>query len=203
MISALAHYSYCPRRCALIHVESLFDENLFTLRGTRLHERVDQPTTRTEKGLRVERGLPLWSDEHGLIGRADVVEWLGQTPQPVEYKSGRPKNTRHGSYQLCAQAICLEEMTGQQVPTGWLYFFESKQRIEVEFTADLRSEVLDVVQRIRAMMAITHPKGQIPEPVADHRCRNCSLLDACMPFAVRKAASPQDLFQPRKEVELP
>ena len=86
-ISALNHYAYCPRRCALIHVEQTFDENLYTLRGRHLHERTDQPRKRDQEGIRVERALPLWSKDLGLIGKADVVEFHGETPYPVEYKS--------------------------------------------------------------------------------------------------------------------
>ncbi len=201
MISALAHYSYCPRRCALIHVENLFDENLFTLRGTRLHERADQPTTRSERGVRVERALPIWSDPIGLVGKADVVEWRGDQPYPVEYKSGKPKNTRHGAYQLCAQALCLEEMTGKDIPEGALFFFETKERIPIALTPDFRSEVLEAVELVREILSETH---DLPPPVADKRCRNCSLLDACMPFAVDRArAKPQNLYRPRLEAILP
>lgn len=200
MISALAHYSYCPRRCALIHVEHLFDENLFTLRGTRLHERADQPTTRSERGVRVERALPIWNDRLGLVGQADVVEWRQDQPYPVEYKSGKPKNTRHGAYQLCAQALCLEEMTGKDIPEGGLFFFETKERIPIALTSDFRSEVLEAVELVRQILRDTN---NLPPPVADNRCRNCSLLDACMPFAVDRArAKRPSLYEPRKEATL-
>lgn len=204
LISALAHYSYCPRRCALIHVEHLFDENLFTLRGQKLHERADQPMARTERGLRVERALPLWCDRLGLVGQADVVEWRDGRPYPVEYKSGKPKNTRHGTYQLCAQAFCLEEMTGSEVPEGALFFFESRERIPVEFDDELREEVVEVIETIRRMTNRDDPMGELPPPVADRRCRNCSLNDACMPFAVERAlARPPNLYALRPEMTLP
>lgn len=204
MISALAHYSYCPRRCALIHVEHLFDENLFTLRGQQLHERTDQPITRTERGIRVERALPLWSDVHGLVGQSDVVEWRSGRPYPVEYKSGRPKNTRHGSYQLCAQALCLEEMTGLQVPEGALFFFETKERIAIAIDEGLRAEVLQAISDVREITSRVEPTSELPPPVADKRCRNCSLLDACMPYAVDRALTKsRDPFEIRPEVNLP
>ena len=203
LISALAHYSYCPRRCALIHLEHLFDENLFTLRGSRLHERADRPTSRMERGARVERALPLWSDRYSIVGTADIVEWRDEQPYPVEYKSGRPKNTRHGSYQLCAQALCLEEMTGQDVPEGALYFFESKERITVLLDAELRSEVVAAIEQVRLITSRVALKESIPEPVADNRCPKCSLADACMPFAIQSAAPARDLFTPRSEAPLP
>src|SRR5438552_3319316 len=112
MISALEHYSYCPRQCALIHQEQTFSENLYTLRGRAVHEQVDEPEAVVEKGVRVERALPLWSNRLGLVGKADVVEFRGETPYPVEYKHGPPREKEHDELQLCAQALCLEEMTG-------------------------------------------------------------------------------------------
>lgn len=201
-ISALAHYSYCPRRCALIHVESLFDENLFTLKGAQLHERADKPMVRAERGQRVDRALPLWSDRLGLRGFADVVEWPEGKPYPVEYKSGEPKNIRHGSIQLCAQALCLEEMLGLAVDCGALYFFAPKQRIEVLFDENLRTETLTTIQAVRALL----DDGQkIPPPVNDRRCPKCSLIDACQPAAVLNARGEDyyRLFAPLPTMELP
>ena len=113
MISALEHYSYCPRQYALIHQEQTYDENLYTLRGRAVHKQVDEPEYEVAHGVRVERALSLWSDRLGLIGRADVVEFHGATPYPVEYKHGPRRQKEHDDLQLCAQALCLEEMTGQ------------------------------------------------------------------------------------------
>src|SRR5689334_20612357 len=110
MLSALEHYAYCPRQCGLIHLEQVFDENLYTLKGHMAHERADTPTTRSEEGMRVERGLPLWSRRLGLTGRADVVEWHGDVPYPVEYKVGRRREWIYEALQVCAQGMCLEEM---------------------------------------------------------------------------------------------
>lgn len=138
MLSALEHYSYCPRQCALIHREQTYDENIYTLRGNALHERVDEPEGAVAGGIRVERGLPLWSDTLGLTGRADVVEFHGETPYPVEYKHGPVRRGQHADLQLCAQAMCLEEMLELPVPRGAVYHFSSRQRREVSFTPDLR-----------------------------------------------------------------
>lgn len=111
MISALEHYSYSPRQCALIHVEQTVDENLYTLRGRSVHKRVDQPKVEEQGGMRVERAPPLWSKALGLIGKADVVEFHEGTPCPVEYKHGPHREQEHDDLQICAQALCLEEMT--------------------------------------------------------------------------------------------
>src|SRR6266567_8319359 len=131
MISALEHYSYCPRQCALIHIEQTFDENIYTLKGHIAHERVDQTITRNEEDMRIERAVPLWSRRLGLVGRADVVEFHGEAPFPVEYKVGPRRKWGHDDLQLCAQALCLEEMTGQEVRHGAIYYHGSRRRKEV------------------------------------------------------------------------
>jgi len=196
MISALEHYSYCPRQCALIHVEQTFDENLYTLRGRAVHERVDEPVGEFQEGVRVERALPLWSKRLGLIGKADVVEFHGATPFPVEYKHGSKREREHDDLQLCAQAICLEEMTGKAVTKGAIFYHSSRRRRDVEFTDALRAEVEKATHAIRKMMA----EKTLPPPVNDSRCRHCSLKESCMPAVVgekaRAAALLRDLFVP-------
>ena len=178
-ISALAHYSYCPRRCALIHVESLFDENLFTLKGAQLHERADKPMVRAERGQRVDRALPLWSDRLGLRGFADVVEWPEGKPYPVEYKSGEPKNIRHGSIQLCAQALCLEEMFAMSIARGAVFHAASKRRREVQFTPELRG----LVERAIAELSMMVEAQRVPPAVFKPACEDCSLYEVCLPQA--------------------
>jgi CRISPR-associated exonuclease Cas4 len=196
MISALEHYSYCPRQCALIHVEQTFDENLYTLRGRAVHDRVDEPVGEFQEGVRVERALPLWSKRLGLIGKADVVEFHGITPYPVEYKHGSKREREHDDLQLCAQAICLEEMAGKAVPKGAIYYHSSRRRREVEFTGALRADVEKATDDIRKMLT----EKALPPPVNDSRCRRCSLKESCMPAVVgekaRAAALLRDLFVP-------
>lgn len=196
MISALEHYSYCPRQCALIHVEQTFDENLYTLRGRAVHERVDEPVGEFQEGVRVERALPLWSKRLGLIGKADVVEFHGATPFPVEYKHGSKREREHDDLQLCAQAICLEEMTGKAVPKGGIFYHSSRRRREVELDQPLRQQVEQTVIEIRKMMA----DKILPPPVNDARCRHCSLKESCMPAVIREkaraAALLRDLYVP-------
>lgn len=177
MISALEHYAYCPRQCALIHVEQSYEENLYTLRGNRAHERADEPETEWRDGVRIERGLPLWSEVHGLSGRADVVEFHDGVPYPIEYKSGGKRHHRPARIQLCAQALCLEEMIGHDVPKGALFHIGSHRRQEVSLTDALRAETLDAIAAVREQIE----ESRVPPPVNDARCDKCSLQEACMP----------------------
>lgn len=182
MLSALQHFVYCPRQFALIHLEQVWEENLFTLRGLRVHERVDTPSHELIEGVRVERSLSLISHAHQLRGIADVVEFLADgTPFPVEYKVGSRKAKDADQVQLCAQAMCLEEMFGRAVPRGALFYAKSKRRQVVEFDAKLRSLVTDTVRDIQVLWG----NPVMPRPVADARCEDCSLLEACMPHSLK------------------
>lgn len=182
LISALEHFSYCPRQCALIHVERVFDENVFTLRGRFAHERADQTLTTWENGVRMERALPLWSDMWGLVGRGDVVEFHPDgRVVPVEYKNGPRRERRHDDVQLCAQALCLEEMIGVAVARGAVYSLQTRRRREVVFSDALREYTAEVIARTRALLRAV---GPLPPALNDKRCPPCSLLDACVPATV-------------------
>ena len=202
LVSALEHWSYCPRQCGLIHLESAWDENVFTMRGRAVHERADTPTSRNERGLRVERALPIWSERYGLQGRADVVEYTDEGRLiPVEYKSGKKRDDSHSSIQLCAQALCLEEMFGLAVPEGAIFFAASQKRQTVTISEALRSSTVGTIEAVRAMLV----EQALPSAKYDRRCRNCSLLDACLPQTLTKAATSREgaLFHPMREVLLP
>lgn len=198
MISAIEHWSYCPRQCALIHIEQIYEENVFTLRGNRVHNRVDTPTWEMNGTTRIERALPLWSEQYGLTGRADTVEFHQDGAIfPVEYKHGPRRETRHDDLQLCAQAICLEEMFGKKVERGAIYHHSTRRRREVAFTLELRHEMADILFEIRA----TRRTGKMPPPVNDKRCPNCSLVDACTPAALvagRQAYYERQLYKLEK-----
>lgn len=201
-VSALEHWSYCPRQCGLIHLESVWDENVFTIRGSQAHERADEPTSRTEKRIRVERALPIWSDEHGLIGKADVVEFHRDPPRivPVEYKVGGPRHEQHAAIQLCAQALCLEEMFETKVPEGALFFGRTRERKLIALDDALRSDTVAEIEAVRQMLA----SGVLPPAANNRRCPRCSLIDACLPRAVAMAPhSATCPFTPRAEIELP
>jgi CRISPR-associated exonuclease Cas4 len=175
-ISAIEHFSYCPRQCALIHVEQVFEENVFTILGHIAHERVDAAGDSVPRGVRVERGLLLWSEKLGLRGRADVVEFRREGPYPVEYKAGQ-RHGRHADLQLCAQALCLEEMLGQPVPRGAVFYHATRRRHEIAFDARLREATIAAVNAIRAMLR----SQTLPPAPNDARCPNCSLINVCLP----------------------
>lgn len=190
MLSALQHYSYCPRQCALIHQEQVFDENVYTLRGRAVHERVDVPDSQLEDGVRVERALPLYCERLGLTGKADVVEFhAGDIPYPVEYKHGPKRAHAHDDLQLAGQALSLEEMTGKPVRFGAIYHHTSRRRREVEITDALRKEVEETAKAVRALFQL----GRLPPPVNDERCRHCSLQDACQPKVLDEKAKIESL----------
>ena len=181
-LSALNHYAYCPRRCGLIHMEGEFTDNIHTARGNAEHGRVDRIAYQTKQsGARVEYALPAWSDQRGLIGKCDVVEfWPDGTVYPVEYKHGARRKWLNDDLQLAAQALCLEEMLGRPVTHGAIYHASSRRRREVEITPALRALVVDTAEAIRAMLA----NGRLPPPVNDARCRECSLIEICQPAAL-------------------
>ena len=200
MLSALQHWSYCPRQYALIHIEQVFDDNVHTLRGNAAHKRVDEPGFETFEGVRSEQALPVWSERLGLIGKCDVVEFHpdGQI-YPVEYKHGRKRAKLHDDLQLAAQAICLEEMTGKPVTQGAIYHHSSRRRREVAITDILRAQVVAAVDAIRKLQA----SGNIPPPINDPRCKECSLLEICQPAALSRKNRQQviydTLFQPNDQ----
>lgn len=178
-LSALEHWSYCPRQCCLIHAEQAFAENIHTLRGQAIHARTDEPGVEAGyEGRRIARAVPLWCDRLGLVGKSDVVEFLPDgTPYPVEYKHGRKREKRHDDIQLAAQAMCLEEMTGKAVPFGAIFHASSRRRREVAITAELRQAVETCVAEVRAAL-----RGlTLPPPLNDKRCRECSLAELCQP----------------------
>jgi len=200
-LSALEHWSYCPRQCCLIHAEQAFAENMHTLRGQAVHARTDEPGVEAGiEGRRIARAEPLWCDRLGLVGKSDVVEFLPDgTPYPVEYKHGRKREKRHDDIQLAAQALCLEEMTGKPVPFGAIYHASSRRRREVAITGDLRQAVETCAAEVRAALwGLT-----LPPPLNDKRCRECSLAEICQPALLaereRRDRLAKTLFEPNGE----
>lgn len=198
MISALEHYVYCQRQCALIHLESVFEENVFTLRGHKEHERADEEESMTQDGVVTQYALPLISNQLGIMGRADAVEFHPDGKvYPVEYKHGKKtwKGKLHDKVQLAAQAMCLEEMLNIRIMEGAVFYRSSARRQEVELDSSLREQTRQVITDVRSMLisCIT------PAPVNDKRCPNCSLIEVCQPDLLSKLGqglSRERLFKP-------
>jgi CRISPR-associated exonuclease Cas4 len=181
-LSALQHWLFCPRQCGLIHIERVWAENLFTAEGRIFHERADAGQPESRDGIRILRAVQVASVRHGLHGIADVVELRGGVPYPVEYKRGRPKSHRADEVQLCAQGLCLEEMTGQSVPEGALFFGTARRRKIISFDDTLRDLTLDIARQARDAIN----SGILPGPVFEtRRCTSCSMHDLCRPTAKR------------------
>ena len=182
MISALQHFLFCPRQCALIHIEQHWQENRFTAEGRILHERVHGGGRESRRDLRVEFDVPIRSFQLGVVGRADIVEFHRQgngiwLPAPVEYKRGRPKKDDIDRVQLCAQAICLEEMLHCSVPEGAIYYGEKNRRTPMLFDAALRDKTMQTALQLHALLAA----GKTPPPRYAKRCESCSFISMCLP----------------------
>lgn len=200
-ISALQHYRFCPRQCALIHVESIWEENRLTAEGRVLHDRVHASGKEKRDGVIIIRGMWVCSQRHGLSGIADVVEFHppdGDTPGitlpgergrwrpfPVEYKRGRPKKNRLDEEQLAAQALCLAEMFSIPVSSGALYYGSTKRRKDVDITADMLQLVAELSNAVRSMIENEHTPASTP----GKHCESCSLADSCLPHATSKSVN--------------
>lgn len=189
-LSALQHAVYCLRQAALIHLERLWAENRFTAEGRVLHASADEPGRRKVRGVRRVNALPLASRRLGIAGVADLVEFRREggveVPFPIEIKRGKSKLHRADEVQLCAQALCLEEMTGVAVPDGALFYAEPKRRMPVVFDADLR-QLTEVT--IAQLQTVFRTQQTPPPTVHKARCKSCSLLDLCRPDAAARPAA--------------
>ncbi len=184
-LSALQHYVYCPRQCALIHVEDVWQENVYTVRGDILHEKVDTDTYESRGTLKTVRGLKIHSFRLGISGRCDVVEFRrasdgADEPMPVEFKSGEPKDDISDKVQLCAQALCLEEMLNASVKHGAFFYGKIRRRVQVEIDEELRKQTEEIIASVRELITSKSTPGA--EYAA--KCRNCSLEPVCMPKAM-------------------
>lgn len=190
-LSGIQHFLFCRRQWALIHVERQWQENALTVEGQILHSRVDDPYfTEKRKGVIVARAVPVASPSLGLSGICDVVEFT-QSPQgvslpgynglylaaPVEYKRGKPKQEESDAAQLCAQAICLEDMLALSIPTGYLYYGQTRRRVAIDLNDALRALVRKAAQEMHAYFQ----RGYTPRVKPFKGCRACSLADICLP----------------------
>ncbi len=178
MLSALQHYIFCPRQCALIHLEQQWAENRYTAEGKVLHERADSNKNTRQGSICQVRSLPICSQRLGLSGQADVVEFHDDgSVYPVEYKRGRPKQDRCDEVQLCAQALCLEEMLNLKIVKGALFYGQKKRRKEILFDHDLRLLTDNICQAVHELLSA----GKTPPADYSAKCDQCSLLPLCLP----------------------
>lgn len=192
-LSGLQHLLFCDRQCALIHIEQVWAENVLTAEGRILHERVHEADRESRGDIRIEYAMPLRSLRLGLIAKADVVEFHRRVEQgkevwrpfPVEYKRGKPKKDNSDKVQVCAQAICLEEMLDLEIPAGALFYGKTRHRQDVVFDNHLRRQTEDTAKRFHELVE----SGVTPKPVYNRRCDNCSMYDLCLPKTVEKARS--------------
>ncbi len=190
MLSALQHYVFCRRQCALIHIEQVWQESGFTAEGRIMHEKVHEQNRESRGNVRIEYGLPLRSLRLGLIGKADMVEFHRINkdtwqPFPVEYKRGKPKIDHCDMIQLCGQAMCLEEMLNVPIPEGAIFYGRTRRRLDVSFDENLHKETEDAAKQAHQLIA----SGITPPPVYEKRCKSCSLIGECLPKAVGKKPS--------------
>ncbi len=207
-ISALQHMAFCPRQAGLIHLEQVWEENQRTAEGRTLHERVDEGYREFRRGLRQFSGVRVQSLKLCLYGRLDVVEVekIGDTPdtasflglsgnwkiRPVEFKRGEPKELDCDRIQLCAQALCLEEMTGAEIPEGSIFYGRIRRRDEVVFDEALRIRTRETITAFDHMMCLR----QLPPAIWKKGCRSCSLIGICQP----KSAAPAKVQAYRQEL---
>ncbi len=185
-LSALQHYAYCPRQFALIHIEQVWSDNFFTAHGNLLHERVDSCEPEQRGNTRYERGVAVKSSRLNISGKLDLLEIQGKPVEkyfPVEYKRGKPKLDNWDKIQLCAQALCLEEMRQITIEEGALWYWQVRRREQVMMDASLRQETEIVINEAHKLLAT----GVTPKPTVEaKRCKACSLIDLCEPNSFRK-----------------
>ncbi len=196
MISALQHFAFCPRQCALIHIEQAWQESGLTAEGHIMHEHVHERGDESRGFMKIARAVPLRSLKLGLIGKADVVEFHRieknkWQPFPVEYKRGKPKVDHCDKIQLCAQAMCLEEMLNVSVPEGAIFYGRIRRRLDVKFDEALRSETEEAANKTRELIV----SGITPPPVYEKRCKSCSLVNECLPEKMEKKSSVKRYLQ--------
>ncbi len=190
-ISGIQHFLFCRRQWALIEIEKQWEENVFTIEGTQLHKRVDDPfENQSSPGLIVSRSVPVCSYNLGLTGVCDVIEFqhaaegahlAGRAgtwkPVLIEYKRGIPKEGKFDEAQLCAQAMCLEEMLSIPVTESYLFYGQTRHRTKVDLNQDLRNLVLQVSHEMQQL----YSRGYTPKARYKKECRSCSLVEICLP----------------------
>jgi CRISPR-associated exonuclease Cas4 len=208
-LSGIQHFLFCRRQWALIHIEQQWEDNALTAEGRIMHQRADDPFfTETRNGVITARSVPVASYRLGLVGVCDVVEFTPSPegiklprreglylPAPVEYKRGKPKRDPCDEAQLCAQAMCLEEMLATTIARGFLYYGQTRHRVEVELTVELRT----LVQNMADEMHNYFSRGYTPKVKPSKACRSCSLAEVCLPGLEEKVVAASKYIQQQIE----
>lgn len=189
-IAALNQYAYCPHRCWRMFCAGEFTDNQYTIEGTSLHDRVHTVGEGHEAQTWQIRAIWLKSDKYQLIGKADLIESENGEWYPVEYKRGKKGEWDNDELQVCAQALCLEQMTGKSIHTGYIYYAHSHQRQLVEFTEELRYSTISTIEAVQRLLFT----GAMPKAVKTKRCNGCSLKWQCLPGIGEKVGRYQEIF---------
>ncbi|MGQ4646189.1 CRISPR-associated protein Cas4 [Lyngbya aestuarii] len=188
-IASLNQYSYCPHRCWRMFCAGEFIDNQYTIEGTSLHDRVHTLGEGHREETWQVRAIWLKSERYGLIGKSDLIESESGKLYPVEYKRGRKGEWDNDELQVCAQALCLEEMTGQTVTTGYVYYAHSHQRQPVEISGELRADAIATIQAVNYLLQT----GAMPQATYSKRCQGCSFYSQCLPQATTKVGRYQEV----------
>ena len=193
-LNGLQHLRFCPRQCALIYVENQWHENFFTASGRVQHEKVHSGVGESRRVVRTERDLKIASRLLGVTGQTDAVEFYSDGKViPVEYKHGEPKEDTCDEVQLCAQAICLEEMIGCRIDEGALFYFKVRKRLPVKITDALRAETVELAERFHQLVE----RGETPPAEYRRKCESCSFIDECFPESAGRNKS-VDIYLKRR-----
>lgn len=187
-IAALNQYTYCPHRCWRMFCTGEFTDNQYTIEGTSLHDRVHTLGEGHREEIWQIRAVWLKSEQYRLIGKADLIEESNGCLYPVEYKRGYRGQWDNDELQVCAQALCLEEMTGKTIAQGYIYYIHSHQRQSVPITAELRNSAIATIEAVQNLLAT----GLMPKAVYSARCQGCSLYSQCLPQAADKVKRYQE-----------
>lgn len=188
-IAALNQYAYCPHRCWRMFCAGEFEENEYTIEGTSLHDRVHTLSENMKEETWQVRAIWLKSEQYGLIGKSDLIESESGELYPVEYKRGKRGEWDNDELQVCGQALCLEEMTGKSIQTGFIYYAASHQRQQVEINQALRENAIATIAAVKTLLET----GAMPKPIYSQKCRGCSLYSRCLPQAVKKVERYQEV----------
>lgn len=190
-IAALNQYSYCPHRCWRIFCAGEFVDNQYTIEGTSLHDRVHTTSEIYRDETWQVRAIWLKSEQHKLIGKSDLIESESGQIYPIEYKRGKKGEWDNDELQVCAQALCLEEMTGKTITTGYVYYAHSHGRQLVEIDDELRKNAIAIIQSIISLFQT----GIMPKPLYSNRCKGCSLKSQCLPQTIKKLSRYQEVSE--------